>query len=123
MRKNSQNQPSPFKALETHFLNVFHSGLYISGSEMVNISKGLGYDIPLKSREIVMKTLLATANEKGDLPQVVASLSALIHDRVDSLNALAQDFPDAAPFLRTIIQKSSSSDLLLKRQQKANPYE
>ena len=123
MKKNFENQPSPFKALETHFLNVFHSGLYISGSEMVNISKNLGYDIPLKNREIVMKTLLATANEKGDLPQVIASLSSLIHNRIDALNALAQDFPNAAPFLRTMIQKSTSSDLLLKRQQRANPYE
>ena len=123
MKKNFDNTPSPFKALETHFLNVFHSGIYISGSEMVHISKSLGYDIPLKSREIVMKNLLSTANEKGDLPQVIAALSALIHARIDTLNALAQDFPSAAPFLRTIIQKSSSTDLLLKRQQKANPYE
>lgn len=123
MKKNFQTPPSPFKALETHFLNVFHSGIYISGSEMVHISKSLGYDIPLKSREIVMKTLLSTANEKGDLPQVVAALSTLIHDRIDTLNALAHDFPNAAVFLRSIIQKSTSTDLLLKRQQKANPYE
>lgn len=123
MKKNFTENVSPFQSLENHFLNVFHAGVYISGQEMVNIGKKFNYDLPLKNRELVIKNLLNTANDDNNLQPVLMELSHLIQERMKSLNALALDYPNTAPYLQTMIQRSASSDLLLKQQQRSNPYE
>lgn len=123
MKKNFQNNVSPFQSLENHFLNVFHAGVYISGQEMVDIGKKFEYDIPLKNRELVIKNLLNTANDADNLQPVLMELSHLIQDRKKTLNSLAMDYPNTAAYLQTMIQRSASSDRLLKQQQRANPYE
>jgi hypothetical protein len=123
MKKHHTEQPSPFQNLENHFLNVFHAGVYLSGQEMVDIAKKFNYDIPLKNRELVIKNLLNTANDENNLPAVVLELSHLIQNRIKTLNALALDYPNAAAYLQTMIQRSASSDKLLKQQQRSNPYE
>lgn len=123
MKKNFQNNVSPFQSLENHFLNVFHAGIYISGQEMVNIGKKFDYDLPLKNRELVIKNLLNTANDADNLQAVLVELSTLIQERIKTLNALAQDYPASAAYLQTMIQRSTASDRLLKQQQRSNPYE
>ncbi len=123
MKKRHQETQSPFQSLENHFLNVFHAGVYISGQELVNVGKQHGFDIPMKNRELVIKNLLNTANDNGKLSEVVADISALIHERIKLLNGYASDYPHAANYLQSLIQRATSTDLLLKRQQRANPYE
>lgn len=121
MRKKSTS--SPFQNIETHFLNVFHAGVYISSQELSDIGKENNLDIPLKNREIVIKNLLNGANEAGSLSTVMLQISALIKARIATLNEFAKQYPLAAPFLQNQIQRSTSTDLLLKQQQRANPYE
>lgn len=121
--RGSMNETSPFLALETHFLNAFHSGLYISAAELAAIGKRHSMQLPLKTRELMIKKLLNDANEEGKLSSVIADIAALIEGRIAQMNELARDYPGAASFLQSLIQKASSSNLLLKRQQKANPYE
>ena len=123
MKKNFTEKSSPFQTLENHFLNVFHAGVYISGQEMVDIGKKFNYDIPLKNRELVIKNLLNTANDEENLQAVIVELSQLIQGRIKTLTNLALDYPNAAAYLQTIIQRSTSSDRLLKQQQRSNPYE
>ncbi len=123
MKKNFSEKPSPFQNLENHFLNVFHAGVYISGQEMVDVGKKFGFEIPLKNRELVIKNLLNTAYEEGNLPAVMMELSHLIQDRIKTLNTLALDYPHTAGYLQTLIQRTSSTDKLLKQQQRPNPYE
>ena len=123
MKKNFQDNVSPFQSLEHHFLNVFHAGVYISGQEMVNIGKKFDYDLPLKNRELVIKNLLNTANDAGNLQAVLLEISHVIQDRIKTLNSLAQDYPTTAAYLQTMIQRSTASDRLLKQQQRSNPYE
>ena len=123
MKKHHSEKPSPFQNLENHFLNVFHAGVYISGQEMVNIGKKFDYDIPLKNRELVIKNLLNSANDENNLQAVILELSHLIQSRIKTLNSLALDYPNAANYLQTMIQRSASSDKLLKQQQRSNPYE
>ena len=123
MKKGFKEKVSPFQTLENHFLNVYHAGVYLSAQEMVNVGKTFGYDIPLKSRELIIKNLLNTANDKDELASVIANLSTIIQERIQTLNTLATDFPKAATFLKGIIQRTTSTDLLLKRQLQANPYE
>lgn len=123
MKRNFSEKPSPFQNLENHFLNVFHAGVYISGQELVNIGKKFDFEIPLKNRELVIKNLLNTAHEEGNLPAVMVELSHLIQERIKTLNTLALDYPHAAGYLQTLIQRSSSTDKLLKQQQRPNPYE
>ena len=123
MKHRDRQEISPFAALETHFLNAFHSGLYLSAAEMSQVGEKNGIDVPLKNRELIIKNLLNDANDAGKLSQVVADLSNLINERVQKLNDLAHNYPNAAPFLQSLIQKASSSNLFLQRQQRANPYE
>lgn len=123
MKNNNRQETSPFKALETHFLNAFHSGLYISATEMSNIGEKNGIDVPLKNREIIIKNLLNDANNNDKLPAVISDISALISERTQKLNDLSTNYPHAALFLKSLIQKTTSSNMLLQRQQRANPYE
>lgn len=123
MKRQNQEKPSPFLSLESHFLNTFYAGIYLSGKDMVLIAHAHDIDMPLKSREIILKTLLNTAQDQNKLQGVIADLTSLIQERIKVLTIYAHDFPQAAPFLQTLIQKSSSSALLLARQLKANPYE
>ena len=123
MKKGFKEKASPFQTLENHFLNVYHAGVYLSAKEMINVGKEFGYDIPLKSRELIIKKLHNTANDKDELSAVITKLSSIVQERIKTLNALASDFPKAAAFLQGIIQRTTSTDMLLKRQQKANPYE
>ncbi|KIM11134.1 MAG: hypothetical protein KU37_05650 [Sulfuricurvum sp. PC08-66] len=121
--KYTHQDKSPFASLEAHFLNLYHSGLYISHQELANIGNSLGLNIALKSRELIIKNLLNQANEMGKLFELIHALSELIKERISTLQHLAKEYSSAAPFLHNMIQKNSSTLLLLQRQQKSNPYE
>lgn len=123
MKHRDRQEISPFAALETHFLNAFHSGLYLSAAEMSEVGKKNGIDVPLKNRELIIKNLLNDANDEGKLPAVISDIASLIHERIEKLTMLSENYPKAAPFLQSLIQKASSSNLFLQRQQRANPYE
>ena len=123
MKRQNHTPPSPFKALESHFLNTFQSGLYISAQEFADIGKKYDIEVALKTRELIIKTLLNEALEKDKLQEVVLDLSAVINSRIQAMQELSTQYPKAASFLQSIVQKINASNLLLKRQQAANPYE
>jgi hypothetical protein len=122
MKKNHQT-PSKFQNLESHFLNVFHAGVYLSGQELVIIGQKYDYDLALKSREHILKNLLNSANNDGKLQSVLLELSQLIESKIERLKTLSNDYINTKPYLQEMIQRSQSSMLLLKQQQRNNPYE
>lgn len=123
MKRQNHTPPSPFKALESHFLNAFHSGLYLSAQELANIGQKYGIEVPLKTRELIIKNLLNDAQKIDKLQEVILDISNIINERTQALQDLSANYPNAADFLASIMQKVNASNLLLKRQQVANPYE
>jgi hypothetical protein len=77
----------------------------------------------MHSREMLIKDLLNESNNKGALQGVIASLNALIDERITMCHRLSLDYPAARSALAKLAQKATGSKALLAREARGNPYE
>lgn len=123
MKKRHSEERSQFMALENHFLNTFFSGLYLSASDFIAIGNANGLELKMHSREMLIKDLLNESNKIGTLQGVIASLNALIDERISTCHRLSLEYPSARAPLAKLAQKATGTKALLAREARGNPYE
>jgi len=123
MKKRHFEERSQFMALENHFLNTFFSGIYLSASDFITIGNTNGLELKMHSREMLIKDLLNEANKIGTLQGVIASLNALIDERISTCHRLSLEYPSARAPLAKLAQKATGTKALLAREARGNPYE
>lgn len=123
MKKRHFEERSQFMTLENHFLNTFFSGLYLSASDFITIGNANGLELRMNSREMLIKDLLNESNKIGTLKDVIASLNALIDERVSTCHRLSLEYPNARVPLAKLAQKANGTKALLVREARGNPYE
>jgi len=121
--KHEKNEVSQYAVLEKHFLNTFYSGIYLAPSEIVKIAKRFDIELGFKNREVLIKQLLSDASKHNKINEVLYAISTLINERINSYKELIQNYPNTAAKLMQTVQKLKSTDLLLKRELRGNPYE
>lgn len=123
MKRRHFDERSQFFALENHFLNTFFSGLYFSAADFIAIGRGVGLDLQMHSREMLIKDLLNLSNENGKLNDVIAAMNQIIDERISACHRLSLEYPNARAPLAKLAQKASGSKALLAREARGNPYE
>lgn len=123
MKKHHHEERSQFSALENHFLNTFFSGLYLSASDFISVGRANGLDLQMHSREMLIKDLLHESNKIGTISGVIASLNALIDERISTCHRLSLEYPAARVPLAKLAQKANGTKALLAREARGNPYE
>ncbi|WP_295053045.1 hypothetical protein [Sulfuricurvum sp.] len=123
MKKRHFEERSQFMSLENHFLNTFFSGLYFSASDFIAIGRANGVELKMHSCEMLIKDLLNESNNAGTLNGVIASMNALIDERISSCHRLSLEYPNARAALAKLAQKANGSKALLARELRGNPYE
>lgn len=123
MKKRHFEERSQFMTLENHFLNTFFSGLYLSASDFITIGNANGLELRMNSREMLIKDLLNESNKIGTLKDVIASLNALIDERVSTCHRLSLEYQNARVPLAKLAQKANGTKALLAREARGNPYE
>lgn len=122
MKKRHQEERSRFFALESHFQNTFHSGIYLSQSDLIAIGAACDIALSMSSRELLLKNLFAEADKAGALQTVSEALVRLIDERVEQLQYLGGEYPGARAPLMRLIQKANGTKALLARETKGDPY-
>lgn len=123
MKHSNHEVRSKFMALENHFLNTFYSGLYLSAGDFIAIAKQNGLELQMHSREMLIKDLLNESEALGTISGVIASLNALIDDRISTYHRLSLDYPASRAPLTRLAQKANGTKSLLARESRGNPYE
>jgi hypothetical protein len=123
MKKAHTEERSQFMTLENHFLNTFFSGLYLSAGDFITIGNANGIELRMHSREMLIKDLLNKSNTIGTLNGVIASLNALIDERVSTCHRLSLEYPNARVPLAKLAQKANGTKALLAREIRGTPYE
>lgn len=123
MKRRHFDERSQFFTLENHFLNTFFSGLYFSAADLISIGQGVGLDLQMHSREMLIKDLLNQSNEAGKLNDVIAAMNRVIDERISACHRLSLEYPSARQPLAKLAQKASGSKALLAREARGNPYE
>jgi hypothetical protein len=123
MKRDRTEERSRFMSLENHFLNTFFSGLYLSAADFIAIGNANGVELRMHSREMLIKDLLNTSHKIGTFNGVIASLNALIDERITAYHRLSLEYPNARIPLAKLGQKSTGSKALLAREMRGDPYE
>ncbi len=118
-----QNRQSDYESLEKHILSVYHSGVYISSHDLVEIGKTLGYDLPLKERDILLRKMLGDAKKNGKLTELLGQLSLLLKRRAQIYTQLGNANIPAREVISQWLHKAKSTDLLIKREAAKSHYE
>ena len=123
MKQRYEEERSKFFSLENHFLNTFFSGLYLSAADFIRIGRDNGIPLTMHSREMLIKDLLNNSDKEGKLEGVVASLNAVIDERINVYHRLSLEYPGARGPLARLAQKATGTKSLLARESRGNPYE
>jgi len=123
MKKRHFEERSQFLTLENHFLNTFFSGIYLSAHDFITIGNTNGLELRMHSREMLIKDLLNESSKIGTLQGVIASLNALIDERINTCHRLSLEYPAARVPLAKLAQKANGTKALLAREARGNPYE
>lgn len=123
MKRQDREERSKFLALENHFLNTFFSGLYLSAADLIRIGRANDVALQMHSREMLIKDLLNESEKAGTLNGVIASLNALIDERISACHRLSLDYPGARAPLAKLAQKATGTKALLAREMRGSPYE
>jgi len=118
-----QNHQSDYESLEKHILSVYHSGVYVSSHDLVEIGKTLGYDLPLKERDILLRKILGDAKKDGKLTELLDQLGLLLKRRAQIYTLLGNEHIPAREVISQWLHKAKSADWLIKREAAKSHYE
>ncbi len=122
-QKGMRQDRSKFSALENHFLNTYFSGLYISASDLIAVSKKVGLSLQMNSREQLIKELLNQSYDNNILEKTSAELSILIDSRIHEYQKLSMNYQGANGVLSSMINRANSTKALLAREQRGSVYD
>ncbi len=117
------NRQSDYETLEKQILSVYHSGVYITSHDLVQIGAQLEYDLPLKERDILLKKLLGDAKKDGKLVLLLQKIGALLKHRAEIYTKLGNNHMPAREPISQWLHKAKSTDLLIKREIQKAEYE
>lgn len=123
MKERHREIQSKFLTLESHFLNTFYSGLYLSAADFIRIASKNSLELQMHSREMLIKDLLNETDKLGTISGVVADLNRLIDERITAYHRLSLEYPAARVPLAKLAQKATGTKSLLARDIRGNPYE
>ncbi len=123
MKQNPDTLTHAYESVESRLLALFYSGVYITNTEIVEIGKELGLDLPMKERSALLKHLMRHAHDNRETSRMLKSFITLLKKRITAYRELAQNFPEASDIVGEWIQKANSTILLLQREMRSNPYE
>ncbi len=121
--KEEYNTPALYEGVENHLLSLFYSGVYITNSEIIEIGRSIGLNLPMKERSALLKQILRHAHESGETSKILESFIYLLNRRIEDYKKLAQSFPEASVLIKEWIHKADSIILLMKREMRGNIYE
>lgn len=110
------NHQNDYESLEKHILSVYHSAVYITSHDLVVIGRELGYDLPLKERDILLKKMLGNARDDGKLSTLLGKLSLLLKRRAQTYVQLGDEHAKARGVISEWLHKAKATDLLIKRE-------
>ncbi len=116
MKPKFKDKQNEYETLEKQLLSLFHSGIYISSYDIMQLGKAIGYDLPLKERNILLSKLLGDAKKDNKTKELFAAISAFIMHRAMQYTELGNNHPHARPIISAWLQKAKSTDLLIKRE-------
>lgn len=122
MRRKHQ-EVNKYQHLINQLLTLFFSGVYITSHDMMSIAQDLGFELPSKNRELILKNLFLEAEQRGQFEALIDALIALMQERVQQYNALNLDFNGIKEVSALWIQRANTIIRLLHQQKRANPYE
>ncbi|WP_457594707.1 hypothetical protein [Hydrogenimonas sp.] len=124
MKRNQEEVlPPAYEGVERHLTALFYSGVYITNSDIVQIGRSLGLDLPMKDRTALLKQIMRFAHEEGRKRELMQGFHTLIKERSDHYAKLLEEFPEAAPLIEEWLRKARATALLLQREMRSSPYE
>jgi len=122
-REINEERNNPYSGIEKQLLNTFFSGIYISAKEFLTIGRDMGMqNLALKSRELLIKEIVATADKNGQTPELANRLITIVSNRVKEYQKLISNYPKSVGILSQLVQKGNATKMLIQRMARANPY-
>jgi hypothetical protein len=114
LRKDREEEQSPYSGVERQLLNTFYSGLYISAKELLDLGRESGVDnIALKSRELLLKEIFSQSHKNGNVAEVMRRLRLLVDKRVAEYQSLFQKYPNSRGVILPLLQKAHGTKRVL----------
>jgi hypothetical protein len=121
--KRKQKETSKYQHLLGQLLTLFFSGVYITSHDMMQIAKNLGYELPSKHRELILKNLFLECEKEDKMSLLIQQLIHLLNGRIQTYHALTHQYPAIAEVSSLWIQKAHTMIKLLQQQLRVNSYE
>ncbi|RXI43314.1 hypothetical protein CRU99_08105 [Malaciobacter mytili] len=118
-----KQENTKFQHIINQLLTLYFSGIYITNKDMLNLAQELGFDFPLKSREIMLKNLFLEAYNFQKIPKLCDSLIYLIDQRVQEYKKLSFEYPKINEVSSSWIFKANNIKRLLVNEKRGNIYE
>ena len=123
MKKRKEDDSSKHQFLINQLLTLFFSGIYITTSDLLSIAKKLGFEMPSKSREIILKNLFAQSEKERKSSLLYDELITLLQTRVLKYREITTSFPSIQSVSGQWARKSNTIIRLLQQEKRGNPYE
>lgn len=123
MKKRKEDDSSKHQFLINQLLTLFFSGIYITTSDLLRIAKKLGFEMPSKSREIILKNLFAQSEKESKSWLLYDELITLLQSRVLKYREITTSFPAIQSVSGQWARKSNTIIRLLQQEKRGNPYE
>jgi hypothetical protein len=122
-REREEERANPYGGIERQLLNTYFSGLYISAKDFLNIGRDMGFsDLALKSRELLIKEIIARADKEGRTDEVANRVIDIINQRVNIYSQLIDAYPKSVSQLSQLVQKANATKRLVRGLGQRSPY-
>lgn len=111
-----EDRQSDYETLEKHILSVYHSGVYVSSYDLVVIGHALGYDLPLKERDILLSKMLGDAKTDGRLSDLLKELRQLLKKRAQRYRQLGDSHEAVRSVISVWLHKAKAADTLIQKE-------
>jgi hypothetical protein len=122
MKKKNEN-PSKYQHVINQLLTLYFSGVYITSKDIMVMGNALGFELPSKNREILLKTLFAECEKMEKMPQLCDGFIRLLQARLHEYKTLTSTFKSIHGISGLWIQRINTLIRLLQQQKRGNPYE
>lgn len=121
--KNKKEEQSKYQHLINQLLTLFFSGVYITSEEMILIGKKLGYELPSKNRELLLKNLFAMAEKDNKTAFILDEFLFLLNERFSEYKNLTMTYPGINEVSMNWAQRINTIKRLLVSEKRGNIYE
>ncbi len=113
-----------FVSLEDNLLSLFFSGVYLTNYDFFNIAKKLNFNIPIKDREVNLRSLIKGAKDNLKSKELEDELFNLIDTRIDEYSKLANNYANTSLIIKNWIDKANNLKLVVKERlkEKSNDF-